>query len=1068
MFLIPIVDVVAGVLQKKEQEEMEMRTGSLIGAQIFPASMEKVIMWFIFLPLLLTQCPMTALAMSLTNFTTDQSALLEFKAHITSDPGNIISSNWSSASLICSWVGVSCGTRHCRVTALDLPNMNLSGSLPPHLGNLSFLISFNLSGNGFQGHLPPELGNLCRLKLIDLSYNFFQGSIPEEIGVLSNLEIFIVGHNQISNSIPLAIYNISSLQVLDLMSNYKLTGSISRNIRNLTKLREIYLVDTEISGEIPWEMGDLHNLEILAAGNANLSGPIPPNTFNISSLRWIYLERNSLSGSFTDDFCYHMPNVEVLYLYMNHLSGSIPSSIGKCRKLQKLNLSTNRFTGYIPRSIGNLTELTEIYLSNNELEGEIPVELGNLLNLEILRIEGAGLTGIVPPKIYNISSLKYIYLRNNSLSGSFPEDLCHGLPILEELNFYNNKLTGTIPKDIGNCTLLNYIAIDTNFLTGEIPEEIGKLPLSSLYMGHNSLIGSIPPNIFNISTLDIIALQFNNLSGHLPSTLGLGLPKLISLVLNRNKLSGILPSSISNASSLANLELGHNSFSGPLPNSLGDLRYLKWLDLQENNMSSEFSTPEKGFLSSLTNCGLLRHLDISSNSLNGILPHSIGNLSTSLQYLYLGNSKVKGNIPIGIGNLSNLILLSLSRNNLTGLIPATIGQLQQLQGLFLYSNRLEGTIPYDLCHLESLNELRLDYNQLNGSMPESVLPPTAAIILILTLVIIFTRPRKSKAKSTDKEAFSGPAEWRRISYLELQQATDRFSERNLLGTGGFGSVYNGILPDGMNIAVKVFNLQVEGAFESFDTECEVLRNIRHRNLIKIVSSCCNEDFRALVLEFMPNGTLEKWLYSDGCSLDILQRLDIMIDVASALEYLHHGHPVPVVHCDLKPNNVLLDEDMVAHVGDFGLAKLLGAGESVTETMRIATIGYMAPEYGSLGIVSTKGDVYSYGILLMEVFTGRKPTDELFSGEMSLKQWVKESLSCSVVDIVDANLLNAEEKHSVAKIKCVTSIMEMALDCSAESPKERPHMMDIAAMLKKIKGNYLKDVGGRRNPLSRPK
>ncbi|WRX28493.1 Protein kinase domain - like 10, partial [Theobroma cacao] len=184
--------------------------------------------------------------------------------------------------------------------------------------------------------------------------------------------------------------------------------------------------------------------------------------------------------------------------------------------------------------------------------------------------------------------------------------------------------------------------------------------------------------------------------------------------------------------------------------------------------------------------------------------------------------------------------------------------------------------------------------------------------------------------------------WRRISYHELNQATNGFSESRLLGKGNFGSVYQGTLSDGMRFAVKVFKLEFEGAFKSFEIECEVLRNIRHRNLMKIISSCCNIDFKALVLEFMPNGSLDKWLYSNNYFLDILRRLNIMIDVASALEYLHHGHTMPVVHCDSKLSNVLLNEDMVAHLSDFGIAKLLCEEDSMIQTMTIATIGYMEP------------------------------------------------------------------------------------------------------------------------------
>ncbi|KAK9229859.1 hypothetical protein WN944_022825 [Citrus x changshan-huyou] len=190
----------------------------------------------------------------------------------------------------------------------------------------------------------------------------------------------------------------------------------------------------------------------------------------------------------------------------------------------------------------------------------------------------------------------------------------------------------------------------------------------------------------------------------------------------------------------------------------------------------------------------------------------------------------------------------------------------------------------------------------------------------------------------------------------------------------------------MEVAVKVFDPQYEGAFKSFAIECDVMKRIRHRNLIKIISSYSNDDFKALVLEYMPHGSLEKCLYLSNYILDIFQRLDIMIDVASALEYLHFGYSAPIIHCDLKPSNVLLDDNMVAHLSDFGMAKpLLEEDQSLTQTQTLATIGYMAPEYGSEGRVSTNGDVYSFGIMLMEIFTRKKPTDEIFSGEMTLKR-----------------------------------------------------------------------------------
>jgi LRR receptor-like serine/threonine-protein kinase FLS2 len=218
-----------------------------------------------------------------------------------------------------------------------------------------------------------------------------------------------------------------------------------------------------------------------------------------------------------------------------------------------------------------------------------------------------------------------------------------------------------------------------------------------------------------------------------------------------------------------------------------------------------------------------------------------------------------------------------------------------------------------------------------------------AAMLVVTFIWILIQRKNGNVESAIEPTLLPKLLRKKVSYQELSSATNGFNETNLLGTGGFGSVYKGILSDGIEIAVKVFNLQLEEAFKSFDIECEMLCNVRHRNLIKIISSCNQSQFKALVLDYMPNGSLDRLLYSEEyCSLNILERLNIMIDVASALEYLHHGYSIPIVHCDLKPSNILLDDDMVAHVADFGMTKLLGGGDSMTETMTLATVGYMAP------------------------------------------------------------------------------------------------------------------------------
>ncbi|GAU35484.1 hypothetical protein TSUD_384390 [Trifolium subterraneum] len=426
---------------------------------------------------------------------------------------------------------------------------------------------------------------------------------------------------------------------------------------------------------------------------------------------------------------------------------------------------------------------------------------------------------------------------------------------------------------------------------------------------------------------------------------------------------------------------------------------------------------------------------------------------------------MEGPIPISFGEMLSLSSLDLSQNLITGVIPKSLESLSYLKHINLSYNRLQGEIP-DGGPFKKFTAQSFMHNAALCGNPRLQVPPCnkqvrkksktkmiliiciSSIIVVLGILvvacIILRRHKRKKIENPLKSDLSTSLGIpKRISHYELVKATNGFSESNLLGKGGFGSVYQGMLSSGKMVAVKVLDLTLEATSRSFDAECNAMRNLRHRNLVQVISSCSNDDFKSLVMEFMSNGSVEKWLYSENYCLDFLQRLNIMIDVASALEYLHHGSSIPVVHCDLKPSNVLLDEDMVAHVSDFGISKLLDEGQSKTHTQTLATLGYVAPEYGSKGVISIKGDVYSYGIMLMEMFTRKKPTNEMFSEELTLKTWISESMVNSVMEVVDYNLVSQHEKE-------LHEILALALNCCADSPEARIKMTDVTASLIKIR------------------
>ncbi|PSR86282.1 Receptor kinase-like protein Xa21, processed [Actinidia chinensis var. chinensis] len=606
---------------------------------------------------------------------------------------------------------------------------------------------------------------------------------------------------------------------------------------------------------------------------------------------------------------------------------------------------------------------------------------------------------------------------------------------------------------------------------GNIPHEIGNLSnLISLVLSGNSLTGFIPESLERLQKLQLLGLETNILQGSIPNDLCL-LRMLSTLGLGDNELFGPVPACLGNISSLRNLYLQSNRLNFTIPVNLWSLKDLLTLNLSSNAFIGNLPSEIGNLKAAIT-------IDLSMNQLSGQIPNTTEGLQ-NLLYLSLAQNRFEGRVPESFGSLLSLQSINLSYNNLSGAIPKSLEALKYLKYFNVSFNKLSGEIPTGGPFANFTSESFMDNEELCGA-PQFHVPacyngtnhhsktrkillltciPLSVVSILLALMTAFAlkRRRKRLKPPTQFDEFS-PQTFERVTYQELLRATEGFSESNLLGVGSFGSVYKGILTNGTILAIKLFNLQVESAFKSFDTECEILRNIRHRNLTKVISSCSSPDFKALILEYMPNGNLEKWLYSHNYFLDISKKLEILIDVACALEYLHHGYSTPVLHLDLKPSNVLLDEDMVARVSDFGIAKFLGDGENAAHTKTLATLGYMAPEYGSEGLVSTKCDVYSFGIMLMETFTRTSPTDAKFTEDFSLKRWVEESLPDKIIQVVDTNLLRPKEENYSVKVQCVSSIMELALNCSTVSPEERINMKDVLASLKKIRLAFLTNCG----------
>ncbi|CAI9115672.1 OLC1v1016645C6 [Oldenlandia corymbosa var. corymbosa] len=949
------------------------------------------------------------------------------------------------------------------LTVLVLSDGNLTGEIPPGLGNLSSLVRLDLSFNALTGIIPREIGMLSNLEVLSLSSNSLGGEMPEEIGNCSQLRQLELFDNQLSGVLPMGISLLWSLEIFRAGGNIGIHGEIPMQISNCKQLTFFGLAETGISGQIPGSIGELKNLRTLSVYTANLTGEIPQGISNCTALENLFIYENQISGEIPVGLGF-LKNLKRLLLWQNNLRGTIPEDLGNTSSLivmdlslnflsgelpaslqnlgllEELLLSDNYISGIIPQYIGNFSRLRQLELDNNNFTGEIPSTIGNLKELTLFFAWENQLNGSIPAEVANCQKLQALDLSHNSLTGSVPKNL-YNLRNLSKLLLLSNKLSGGIPPDIGNCTSLSRLRMGSNMFDGQIPSEIGLLQnLTFLELSENQFDGAIPPDIGNCKELELIDLHSNQLESTIPLSF-VNLMELNVLDLSLNRLSGRIPEDLGKLTSLNKLVLNRNNLNGSIPKSLGFCKDLQLLDVSSNGINGQIPD-EIGRLQ-----GLDILLNLSWNFLTGPLPESFSNFS-KLANMDLSHNMLTGSLTV-LSNLDNLMSLNVSYNKFSGILPNT---------------KLFHDIPIasfvgnqQLC----INRAQCHFSEHDKSKTIRNLIIFVVISVLVTVgvftfgVIFYIKAREDKLNRNDEE---NSLQWSFTPFQKLDFSVNdilpKLSESNIVGKGGSGVVYRVETPAHQQvIAVKKLwpkkNEEISQR-DSFSAEVRTLGSIRHKNIVRLLGCCNNGKTRLLLLDFISNGSLSEVIHHKMIYLDWEARYKIILGAADGLAYLHHDCIPPIIHRDIKTNNILVGPQFESFLADFGLAKLVDCADYARASNVVAgSYGYMAPEYGYSMRITEKSDVYSYGIVLLEVLTGREPNDPRIPDGAHIVTWVNHELRIKhseFTSILDQQLLVL----SGTRTSEMFQVLGVALLCVNPSPNDRPTMKDVAAMLREIK------------------
>lgn len=642
-------------------------------------------------------------------------------------------------------------------------------------------------------------------------------------------------------------------------------------------------------------------------------------------------------------------------------------------------------------------------------------------------MQSSGFHGEIPNLFEGLKSLVILDLSQNNIIGSLPK-LGFSLPNLVSLDVSQNKLSGPFPNGICEAKGLVNLGLNSNFFNGSIPND----------------------SINQCMNLERFQVQENLFSGNFPSLVW-SLPQIRLIRAENNRFSGEIPDSISQAAHLEQVQIDNNSFTNKIPHGLGLIRSLYRFSASLNGLYGElppnlFDSPVmsiinlshnylSGKVPELKNCKKIVSLSLADNNFSGEIPKSLGALPV-LTYLDLSHNNLTGQIPQELQNLK-LALFNVSFNRLSGRVPASL--ISGLPASFLQGNP-------DLCGpglSNSCTEEKTMRKGVNLSKLASALISVTFAVAIFVIAVGFYMIRQSRKRRSEMDG------WRSVLFYPLTVTKNdlmmEMYDKNARENGGtFGRVCIVNLPSGELIAVKkLMNFRTQSS-KLMKTEIKTLATIRHKNIAKILGFCYSNDAIFLIYAYLARGSLGDLIGKSDFQLPWSVRLRIAIGVAQGLAYLHNDYLPHLLHRNLKSTNILLDADYEPKITDFALDRIVGeAAFKSSLASDAASSCYLAPEYGYTKRASEEMDTYSFGVILLELITGRQ-AERAESGEGSLDvlKWVRRK-----INITNGALQVLDPKISSASQHEMLGALEIALHCTTVMPEKRPSMFQVLRILR---------------------